>query len=944
MPIPAFLLLMTLAPAVCGVLIAALGFGRRALAPLALGLAVLGALIPAVGMLILAPALEAGGALFFTILGGTIGDNDWFSPAYRVDSLGIFAALGIAFIVAPLLVWMAWQRGAATEATADLPASRRVVVPAVWGGLALALGVETVALTLVFADNVLWLALAWVLLAALAWGLGEVGSEPATLDRPGLGLMLAGPILWTLFLFIPAITYNPHNIRAIYPRFTQMMGNGAIQPLHALALVFALALASGAYPFVTWVRARAALITPAGLAALALAVLPVALFVGARTYSAAQNASNQWQEIGKASPPITAGLFFALVGAVTVAVAGLLALDRRDARALLAYLAVAQVGWGLIALGTGVPAGIVGLVALLATAVFGLGALLATLYSAGALTSDIEPDAAGPRLFGAPIQPLRLAAWCAGALALLGAPLGAGFVARQLISAGAVQARGLPIPLTAIAWAGDALLGLALLRATAPAFTTALSAAPAAASIDLPAETANSVDEDEDEGGDTDAGTGELDDALASVSAAAESAESLDVVEDDADEVEVDAGEADVVDEPDADEHAGSPRPPFRVTRERVLAWLVEAPAVLLALLAVIVAVAPQALLAVGAIPGASALLQPGAANTVVPATLGYAAGPILVLPTLAWLAFAVLLALRVFLVPAGARQTRPVFLAGQAEPISAETAGAAEAVEVAEGAEPAEVAASAEPVEGAEVAELAGLPAPDETWHELRPAFTSGWTLPGSEWLLKGLDDESAEAEVETEEEEALAAEEEAEAEPESEDVVADEELDEEAEEEPVAEATEEAPEPDEESIVAEEADEPDEEPGAETGPEAPAAMDEPEAGIEETPAGEPSAPEAEIEPPATTTAGADELVSADERPEAGEETLDLAALADEDVSAVEQSEAEVVAEQHEPDSTETRGGTPPVRKPRKQPQKPARSRERATTRSRKRSGGGRA
>lgn len=738
MPLPVYLALITFAPAGCAVLIAALGLALRGgvraavpARPVALGLAALGALIPAVGLLIFAPATEANSALWVTLFGGSVGEGAWFSAVYRLDGFGLYAALGIALIVAPLLLWMAWQHGAppasqeqeSTQADAEASdqdqeqdrvremvgaSGARAELPlTLWGGLALALAAETALLTLVFSDNVLWMALAWILLAALAWGLGEIGNPPDTLDWPGLALMLAGPVLWTLIFFIPAV--GGKGDITIYPRFTDMMGRGTITPLHALALALALALAAGAYPFLAWVRGRAALITPAGLAALALVVMPAALFVGGRLYSAAQDGTGAWQQIGKAVPPITGGIFFTVIGAVTVAIAGLMALERRDSRALIAYLAVAQAGWGFVALGLGAPAAITGLVVLLATSTFGLGAMLAAIYAGGTLTSDLEPDAAGPRPFGAPIAPVRLAAWCVGALALVGAPLCAGFVGRQLIAAGAIEARGLLIPLTALAWAGDALLGLALLRATAPAFTALLGIAKPAA---------------------------------------AESVEAN--------------GMHPAVAEDETPAETSAPAPTKQEARSsRALALLSEVPAVVLALLAVIVAVAPQLLLAIGAIPAVGALLPPAQVNTVTATQLGYATDGVQVLPTLAWGAFVIFFALRIFLVPGGARQTRPVALAGLAPsepapvPVPA-VAGAAEGPD-------------AVGTEDERARELVGLPEPADAWADLGLAFRSGWTLPGAEWLVRGVEEESGEiapaAETEND-----AEVEEAEAEPETE------------------------------------------------------------------------------------------------------------------------------------------------------------------------------
>lgn len=685
MPLTWFVGTLTFSPALAAILIALAGFIRfiRPRAPLVLALAALGALIPAICLLLLVPDLASGQPIFTSLAGG-VGLNDWLAAAYRLDSLGLYAALGLALIIAPLLLWMAWQRGASSAT--DLPAEavdapdapppsptpflRRDVALPVWAGLALALTIESAALTLVFADNVLWLAMAWTVLALAAWALGEIGSDLATLDRYGLALMLAGPVLYPLILFAPA-NLATRGARVFFPRFTDMIGRGGITPAHAAILALVLALAAGAYPFSVWLRRRAALISPSGLGALCLVMVPAALLVAARTYAIAQDATSSWQRIGAARPPITAGIALILLGCLTVAASGLLALERRDGRALLAFLAAAQAGWGLLALGIGASASVLGLIILLATMTIGLAAMLAALYAGGALTGDVEPDAAGPRVLGAPMRPIPLIAWTIGAASLIGAPLFAGFVPRQLISAGALQARGLAIPLAGLAWAGDALLALALLRATAPAFVRTFE-------------------------------------MLA-------------------------ASKPDAIDETiDGDSSSPTPIRPLvaRLTGSLALADLVPA---ILALLTLAVAIAPQALIAIGARPALDDLLQPATLRTADSTSpLGYTAGPGQWLPTLAWLALLVLAVLVFFLLPAGTRQSRPAFLSGLT--LHADHTDHADHVDT--GAETA-------PAVDISPAELAHLAPPAQAWHDLRGAFISAWTLPGGEYLLRGIDDD---------------------------------------------------------------------------------------------------------------------------------------------------------------------------------------------------------
>jgi formate hydrogenlyase subunit 3/multisubunit Na+/H+ antiporter MnhD subunit len=467
--LPLLLGALTLAPALCALLIAGFGVARFPLQPLALVFSLLGLLVPVVLLLVLALGSSSDNALFIGLFGGSADVNAWFGAVYRIDGFGLYIAFGITLIIAPLLVWMAWK-GVEGEVADQHPSWAKTMLSRTqWGGVALALGIESTALTVALADNIIWLALSWLVLAVAVWGIGELGSDLDTLDRIGLVLMLLGPLLWVAALLIPAS--GQHGNRLIYPRLTDMMGRSGLQPLQVLALAVALTLAGAGYPFLVWIRRRALLVTPAGLLALAMVLLPMALVVGARTYSAAQDANSSWQEIGQTAPPITAGICFSVLGALTICVSGLLALGRRDSRTLIAYLAVAQVGWGLLALGAGDPTSALGLIILLTTGIFGLGAMLSSLFAGGTLTSDIEPDGAGPHPFGVPVRPVGLIAWIVGALTLLGAPLFGGFVALQIISASVIHTRGLVVPLLGIAWAGDALLCLAVLRATAPAFT-----------------------------------------------------------------------------------------------------------------------------------------------------------------------------------------------------------------------------------------------------------------------------------------------------------------------------------------------------------------------------------------------------------------------------------------------------------------------------------------
>jgi formate hydrogenlyase subunit 3/multisubunit Na+/H+ antiporter MnhD subunit len=329
--------------------------------------------------------------------------------------------------------------------------------------LGLTLGLEACALHLVFADNLLWLGLAWVLVVGLAWLLGEQGAEGGQYDFLGLACMLIGPVITMLVLLLISLTPKEHTLFGL-------AGHSAASPLQIILLAIALTLAGGGYPFAAWVRRRAAFTTPSGFAALLLLTLPVVVFVAARAWAALRSFEGLWPEIGAVIPPITGGIALAVLGALTLAISGLLALGRRDGRTLVALLATAQVGWGLFALGSSQPAAAIGVVFLLATSVVGLGAMIVSLVAGGVLTADDEPEAAGPVPFGLAPRPLNLFAWCVGAATLLGIPFFGGFVARHLITSGTLSGTKLAIPLLGLAWLGDALFAVALTRATVLAF------------------------------------------------------------------------------------------------------------------------------------------------------------------------------------------------------------------------------------------------------------------------------------------------------------------------------------------------------------------------------------------------------------------------------------------------------------------------------------------
>jgi NADH:ubiquinone oxidoreductase subunit 5 (subunit L)/multisubunit Na+/H+ antiporter MnhA subunit len=702
-PLTLYFALLLLAPVFFALIIAALGFARQAIPWLVGVCAALGVALPLVGLIILNVANSSGVPLQITLLGEAGPKVPW-AVAFRLDTIGYYAAYGLLVAVTPLLLWLAWRgkfstvmvvidestEAAATpedaiveaaeeiadeapqETSGDAAPDRPSLATEQWAGIALTLGLLSAGFSLVFADNIIWLGVSWIAVAALAWALGELGSEPSGLDWLSVILMVAGPILWVGVMYLAA---NPTG----FTRISDLMGLGTIGAGNALLVIATVAIAAGAWPLNGWVRRRAIVSPPVGVAAVALVALPIALFAGARTYSALQNAVSLLPTIGTVTPPITVGLLWVILGALTLAICGLQALGRRDARSLIAFLALAQVGWGLIALGVSRPAGILGVVVLLATMVFGLAAMITACVVGGTLAPDVEADGAGPHPFGFDLRPANLAVWIVGALSLIGAPLLGGFVAQQMIATGAVRAAQIVIPLVGLGWAGDALLAIALLRAVAPAFAAAPTSYAADAAVAI---------------ADTD--------ALVAVD---EGENETDVVEE-AEEI--------VAEEPTA--------------RPALVTWD-EAPGIIFALLATLIGAVPSLLLSFGALAAAESLTQSLEVSTALTyGPTGYTLAPGQWLPGLVWIAALVLGAIMAIPLLRARMRTGETYLGGQS---------------------------AVEAIDTTQVAEIASLAEPGAAWSDLRAVMDSGWTTPGRARILDELegasDAEDEGVEVET-------------------------------------------------------------------------------------------------------------------------------------------------------------------------------------------------
>ncbi|MBF6592473.1 MAG: hypothetical protein IVW57_18335, partial [Ktedonobacterales bacterium] len=184
------------------------------------------------------------------------------------------------------------------------------------------------------------------------------------------------------------------------------------------------------------------------------------------------------------------------------------------------------------------------------------------------------------------------------------------------------------------------------------------------------------------------------------------------------------------------------PKPGFLATPDfgERLSFILAAPALL-------VGIAPQVLLAAGGIADESNLLPADAASRgVLPQTLGYRVGTSQWLPTAGWIALVLIVAVFAALRSGSVRTISPVYRAGQAAPsatTSSTTASSAttpSATALSERAPMTEAGVTAE--ESGDISPAA----PVDVWHDLAPVFRSSWALPGIDWLLSGVEDESDE------------------------------------------------------------------------------------------------------------------------------------------------------------------------------------------------------
>ncbi|HEV2239173.1 MAG TPA: hypothetical protein VGR57_21135, partial [Ktedonobacterales bacterium] len=112
--------LIVLAPIVLGAAAFILGLAGRGGRTAVMALAVIGALVPAVALLFVIPAMAAGDPVAIQPFGLASKLGSWLVPSFRIDALALYCGLGLALLVVPLLLWLALARNTpAAPATAS---------------------------------------------------------------------------------------------------------------------------------------------------------------------------------------------------------------------------------------------------------------------------------------------------------------------------------------------------------------------------------------------------------------------------------------------------------------------------------------------------------------------------------------------------------------------------------------------------------------------------------------------------------------------------------------------------------------------------------------------------------------------------------------------------------------------------------------------------------
>jgi NADH-quinone oxidoreductase subunit L len=199
-------------------------------------------------------------------------------------------------------------------------------------------------LTLVLADNLLLLYLGWEGVGLCSYLLiGFWYKDPAN-GRAAMKAFIVtriGDTAMAIGLFLIFTHLGTLNIQALMHRASQQWAVGATLPVAAAALLLGGAVGKSAQlPLQTWLPDAMAGPTPVSALIHAATMVTAGVYLIARTHV-----------LFSLAP--TVQLIVALIGAVTLLLAGFSALAQRDIKRVLAYSTISQVGYMFLALGVG---------------------------------------------------------------------------------------------------------------------------------------------------------------------------------------------------------------------------------------------------------------------------------------------------------------------------------------------------------------------------------------------------------------------------------------------------------------------------------------------------------------------------------------------------------------------------------------------------------------
>jgi len=286
-------------------------------------------------------------------------------------------------------------------------------------------------LTLVIANNMMMVLVGWELVGVCSflligfWWEGKQNSSAAikaflTTRFGDVGLMIGVITLWSMFR-----TFNIGEILASVEAGTMAGGaelNTGMLTFGLLALFLGAVGKSAQFPLHTWLPDAMAGPTPVSALIHAATMVTAGIFLVARLYPAYQES------------PVALAVI-AVVGTITLFMAGLLALVQDDLKKVLAYSTVSQLGYMVAALAFSYTAGIFHL--------FTHGFFKALLFlGAGsvihAVHSNNMSDMGGLKRY----MPITFWTFMIGSLALMAIPPLAGFWSKDEVLAGALSAGG----------------------------------------------------------------------------------------------------------------------------------------------------------------------------------------------------------------------------------------------------------------------------------------------------------------------------------------------------------------------------------------------------------------------------------------------------------------------------------------------------------------------